>query len=104
MRNLPLFTSLGVMRSGHCTEKLKKAVVVLEEKIQERSQIFQVQPPQPERSQTLAGIAYHAAGQSGKNFPAASRFAGNPSSKTFWTGTAFSKCSELPTTGVVTCG
>ena len=32
----------------------------------------------PESAQTLAGIAFRAAGKSGNNFPAASKFAGKP--------------------------
>ena len=52
--------------------------------------IFQQPFSLPESAQTLAGIAFRAAGKSGNNFPAASKFAGKPSSKEFWTATAFS--------------
>ena len=38
--------------------------------------IFQQPFSLPENAQTLAGIAYHAAGKSGNHFPAESRFAG----------------------------
>ena len=38
--------------------------------------IFQQQFSLPENAQTLAGIAFRAAGKSVKNFPAASKFAG----------------------------
>ena len=40
--------------------------------------IFQQPFSLPESAQTLAGIACRAAGKSGKNFPAASKFAGKP--------------------------
>ena len=40
--------------------------------------IFQQPFSLPENAQTLAGIASRAAGKSGKNFPAASKFAGKP--------------------------
>ena len=63
------------------SEKLKKAVVVSEEK--SRSVPFPkagpiVQHPfcLPESAQTWAGIAFCAARKSGKNFQAASKFAG----------------------------
>ena len=38
--------------------------------------IFQQPFSLPESAQTLAGTAFRAAGQSGNNFPAASKFAG----------------------------
>ena len=38
--------------------------------------IFQQPFSLPESAQTLAGIAFRAAGQSGKHFPEASKFAG----------------------------
>ena len=40
--------------------------------------IFQQPFSLPESAQTLAGIAFRAAGKSVKNFPAASKFAGKP--------------------------
>ena len=40
--------------------------------------IFQQPFSLPENAQTLAGIAFRAAGKSVKNFPAASKFAGKP--------------------------
>ena len=40
--------------------------------------IFQQPFLLPESAQTLAGIAFRAAGKSGNNFPAASKFAGKP--------------------------
>ena len=40
--------------------------------------IFQQPFSLPESAQTLAGIAFRAAGKSGENFPAASKFAGKP--------------------------
>ena len=40
--------------------------------------IFQQPLSLPESAQTLAGIAFRAAGKSGNHFPAASKFAGNP--------------------------
>ena len=62
------------------SEKLKKAVAVSEEKIQERSRrrgrFSSSHFSLPENAQTLAGIAFQAAGKSVKNFPAASKFAG----------------------------
>ena len=42
----------------------------------------------PESAQTLAGIAFRAAGKSGKNFPAASKFAGKP----FQQGISMANC------------
>ena len=69
-------------RQNLISEELKKAVAVSEEKIQQRSRrprpIFQQPFSLPESAQTLAGIAFRAAGRSGKNFPAASKFAGKP--------------------------
>ena len=44
----------------------------------------------PESAQILAGIACCTAGKSGRNFPAASNFAGNPSTKEFRRTTDFS--------------
>ena len=40
--------------------------------------IFQQPFSLPESAQTLAGIAFRAAGRSENHFPAASKFAGNP--------------------------
>ena len=40
--------------------------------------IFQQPFSLPESAQTLAGIAFRAVGKSGRNFPAASKFAGKP--------------------------
>ena len=40
--------------------------------------IFQQPFSLPESAQTLAGIAFRAAGKSGNHFPAASKFAGKP--------------------------
>ena len=40
--------------------------------------IFQQPFSLPESAQTLAGIAFRAAGKSGENFPAAPKFAGKP--------------------------
>ena len=40
--------------------------------------IFQQPFSLPESAQTLAGIAFRAAGKSGNRFPAASKFAGKP--------------------------
>ena len=54
------------------SEELKKAVAVLEEKIQQRSPkarpIFQQPFSLPESAQTLAGIAFRAAGKSARDF------------------------------------
>ena len=53
--------------------------------------IFQQPFSLPEGAQTLAGIAFRAAGKSARNFPAASKFARKLfSSKEFRTATAFS--------------
>ena len=64
------------------SEKLKKAVTVSEERnpgaFPKAGPIFQQPFSLPESAQTLAGIASSAAGKSGKNFPAASKFAGKP--------------------------
>ena len=57
--------------------------------------IFQQPFSLPESSQTLAGIEFHAAGKSGRNFSVALKFAGNPSSKKFWTATAFSDSLKI---------
>ena len=51
--------------------------------------IFQQPFSVPESAQPLAGIAFRTAGKSGNHFPAASKFAGKPSSKEFRTATAF---------------
>ena len=70
----------------HGSEKLSMAVAVSEEKsrsVPEGGADFPA-------AQTLAGIAFRAAGKSVKNFPAASKIAGNFSSKEFRTATAFS--------------
>ena len=62
------------------SEELKKAVAFSEEKIQQRSrrrsQFSSSRFPCRKNSQTLAGIAFHAAGKLGNHFPAASEFAG----------------------------
>ena len=47
------------------------------------------------RGALMAGIAFRAAGKSVRNFPAASKFAENFSSKEFQTATAFSSFLEL---------
>ena len=65
------------------SEELKKAVAVSKEKIQQHSlpqarPILQQPFSLPESAQTLAGIAFRAAGKSGNHFPAASKFAGKP--------------------------
>ena len=52
--------------------------------------IFQQPFSLPESAQTLAGIAFRAAGKSGNHFPAASKFAENLSSREIRTATAFS--------------
>ena len=58
------------------SEKLKKAVAVSEEKIvPEGGADFPAAIFLPENAQTLAGIAFRAAGKSVNNFPAASKFA-----------------------------
>ena len=44
---------------------------------------------------------FRAAGKSGKNFPAASKFAGKPFSKEVWTATAFSSFLKLPVKGQI---
>ena len=65
--------------SGSRSEELKKAMAVSEEKIQQRSrrrgQFSSSRFSLPESAQTLAGIAFRAAGKSVRNFPAASKFA-----------------------------
>ena len=61
------------------SEKLKKAVAVSEEKIQERSRRrrqFSSSRFLARKYPNLAGMAFGAAGKSVKNYPAASRFAG----------------------------
>ena len=65
---------------GPESDKLKKAVAVSEEEIQECSRnkagpIFQQPFALPENAQTLAGIAFRATRRSVNDFPAASRFA-----------------------------
>ena len=64
------------------SEEVKKAVVVSEEKIQQRSrrrgQFSSSRFSLPENAQTLAGIAFRAAGKLVKDFPATSKFAGKP--------------------------
>ena len=64
----------------------------IEEKIQQRSRRRgQFSSSRfPCRKMPSAGISFRAAGKSVKNFPAASKFAGNFSSKEFRTATAFS--------------
>ena len=57
-------------------------MAVPEEKIQERSPIFQQPVSLPENAQTLAGTKFGAAGKLVKNFPAASKFA----RKLLWQG------------------
>ena len=71
---IPFYTSNRPKNS----EKLKKAVVVSEENpgaFPKAGPIFQQPFSVPENAQTLAGIAFGAAGKSVKNFPAASKFA-----------------------------
>ena len=62
------------------SEELEKAVAVSEEKenpaaFPKARPIFQQPFSLPESAQILAGIAFHAAGKSVRNFPAASKFA-----------------------------
>ena len=87
-------------------------MAVSEEKIQQRSPkagpIFQQAFSLPENAQTLAGIAFRAAGKSGNNFPAASKLPENFSSSEFRTAAAFSSflkgchsLSILPEIGVI---
>ena len=77
------------------SEEVKKAVAVSEEKIQQRSwrrgQFSSSRFPR-RKSPNLAGIAFRAAGKSGNNFPAASKFAGKAFQQGFRTATAFSSC------------
>ena len=68
--------------------------------------IFQQPFSLPENAQTLAGIAFRAAGKTVNNFPAASKFARKPfhwtSSKELRTATAFS--SDIPPESLVSLG
>ena len=65
-------------RDSYNSEKLKKAVAVSEEKIQERSRrrgrFSSCHFPCRKNAQTLAGIASRAAGKLVNNFPGASKF------------------------------
>ena len=69
------------------SEELKKAVAVSEEKIQQRSRrprpIFQQPFSLPESAQTLAGIAFCAAGKSGNHFQQRRNLPENLSSREF---------------------
>ena len=68
--------------------------MVSEEKIQQRSRrpgpIFQKPFSLPENAQTLAGIAFRAAGKSVKNFQQRRNLPENPFQQEFRTATAFS--------------
>ena len=63
--------------------------------------IFQQPFSLPENAQTLAGIAFRAAGKSVKNFPAASKFAGKPFQQRISDSHSLLECSDYA--GVTTC-
>ena len=65
----------------YISEELKEAVAVSEEKsssVPAGAANFPAAVSLPESAQTLAGIAFRAAGKSENHFPAASKFAGKP--------------------------
>ena len=81
---LPFGFLLWFAPKSQTSQELKKAVAVSEEKNQHPAAFPQVRPifqqpfSLPESAQTLAGIAFRAAGKSGNRFPAALKIAGKP--------------------------
>ena len=88
-----IFCPVPFLPSPFGFRRLKKAVCGLrrENPGAFRGPIFQQPFSLPENAQTLAGIAFRAAGKSVKNFPAASKWGGgNFFTEEFRTATAFS--------------